>query len=77
MAGAYLDKDNPPDGKVAWYPSFEGEKPPAGQEPSKVESQADDTPPIGATATDTMVFPESNPRTTISSKGEITAEINE
>ena len=77
MAGAYLDKDNPPDGKVAWYPSFEGEKPPAGQDQSAVESQADDTPPKGTTVTDTMLFPESNPKTSISSKGEITAEINE
>ena len=79
MGGAYLDKDNPPDGKVAWYPdaSTPDAKPPAGQDQSKVESQADDTPPKGATVTDTMLFPESNPRTTISSKGEITAEINE
>jgi hypothetical protein len=78
MGGAYLDKDNPPDGKVAWYPdaTTPDAKPPAGQDQSKVESQADDTPPIGA-ASPELVFPESNPRTTISSKGEITAEINE
>jgi len=77
MSGAYLDKNN--DGKVSWYPdpAMPGEKPPAGQDPSKVQSQTDDTPAKGATATDEIVFPESNPRTSISSKGEITAEINE
>ena len=76
MSGAYLDKDN--DGLVAWYPdlTMPGEKPPAGQDKSKVEQQASDTPPKGATA-DELVFPESDPKTVISSKGEITAEINE
>jgi len=76
VSGAYLDKDN--DGQVAWYPdpTMPGEKPPAGQDKSKVESQANDTPPKGATA-DELVFPESDPKTVISSKGEITAEINE
>jgi hypothetical protein len=78
MGGAYLDKDNPPDGKVAWYPdaTTPDAKPPAGQDQSKVESQANDTPPIGATSPE-LIFPESDPKTVISSKGEITAEINE
>lgn len=78
MSGAYLDKDDPQDGKVAWYPdpNMPNEKPPAGQDQSKVESQADDTPPKGAISPE-LVFPESNPKTVISSKGEITAEINE
>ena len=76
MSGAYLDKDN--DGLVAWYPdpTMPGEKPPAGQDKSKVEQQASDTPPPGATSPE-LVFPESPPKTVISSKGEITAEINE
>lgn len=76
MSGAYLDKDN--DGKVSWYPdpAMPNEKPPAGQDPSKVELQANDTPPEGATSPE-LVFPESDPKTVISSKGEITAEINE
>lgn len=77
MSGAYLDKNN--DKKVAWYPdaSMPNEKPPAGQDPSKIESQADDTPPKGATTTDAIILADSNPKTVISSKGEITAEINE
>ena len=76
MSGAYLDKDN--DGLVAWYPdpTMPGEKPPAGQDKSKVEQQASDTAQPGATSPE-LVFPESNPKTVISSKGEITAEINE
>ena len=76
MSGAYLDKDN--DGLVAWYPdpTMPGEKPPAGQDKSKVEQQASDTAQPGATSPE-LVFPESDPKTVISSKGEITAEINE
>jgi len=76
VSGAYLDKDN--DGQVAWYPdpTMPGEKPPAGQDKSKVEQQANDIPPKGATANE-LVFPESDPKTVISSTGEITAEINE
>ena len=79
MSGAYLDKDDPQDGKVAWYPdpAMPGEKPPAGQDPSKIESQTDDGTRAPVATSSDPFFLESDPKTVISSKGEITAEINE
>jgi len=76
MSGAYLDKNN--DGKVSWYPdpTMPGEKPPAGQDPSKVQSQAADTPPVVATSPE-LVFEEDGPKTVVSSKNAVIAEINE
>lgn len=76
MPGSYQDKDNPPDDKVAWYPdpNMPNEKPPAGQDPSTIESIAEDTPAQGATP-QTIVFPgESKPYASVSTVGETTAE---
>ena len=77
MSGAYLDKNN--DGKVAWYPdaSMPNEKPPAGQEPSKVQSQTEDTPVKGTTTVDETSFIDSAPKTVVSSRNAVIAEINE
>jgi hypothetical protein len=75
VPGDYLDKDE--DDLVAWYPdpNMPNEKPPAGQDPSKVESVEQDKPaekPAGQT--DQMVFPESKPYASVSTVGETTAE---
>lgn len=76
--GAWLDKDD--DGKVSWYPDYEGEKPPAGQDQSKVEASTADVPAPGANTGSNapMYFPGSgNPSASLSSKGEAVAEFNE
>lgn len=76
MPGSYQDKDNPPDGLVAWYPDPEmpNEKPPAGQDPSKVESIAEDTPVQGATSQAIIVPGESKPYSTVTTTPEAVAE---
>lgn len=76
MPGSYQDRDNPPDGLVAWYPDPEmpNEKPPAGQDKSKVESIEADTPKPG-TAPEAMTFaPEGKPYSSVSTVGEAVAE---
>lgn len=77
--GAWLDKDG--DGKVSWYPDFEGEKPPAGQDQSKVEATSADTPAPGDTNGNNapLYFAggTGNPSASLSSKGEAVAEFNE
>ena len=81
MSGSYQDKDNPPDGKVAWYPdpAMPNEKPPAGQDKSSVESIAEDTPAPGteSSSNSPIVVSDSKPYASISSLGEATAEFNE
>lgn len=81
MAGAYLDKDNPPDGKVAWYPdpNMPNEKPPRGQNPATVESIQEDTPKPGTVQQQPVYFTstDSTPRASLSSKGEAVAEISD
>jgi len=78
---SYQDKDG--DGKVAWYPEFEGQKPPRGQDPSKVEKTDTDKPQessAGATSSGGMVFVETGPslpNASLSSPGETKAEIAE
>lgn len=78
MAGALLDNDG--DGKSAWYPSFEGEKPPKGQNPESMEPASEDVKkettgtdqaPIYFTST------SGNPSASLSDKREVTAEIND
>ena len=84
--GNWQDKDN--DTKQSWYPSYEGEKPPKGSTPKDNESAEQDKPTEQSSTTDITGLTQaekdrlaleglSNPRTSISSKGEITAEINE
>lgn len=75
MPGSYQDLDG--DGKVAWYPdpNMPNEKPPAGQDPSKVESAEQDKPaekPAGQT--DPLAFTETKPYSSVSTVGETTAE---
>ena len=82
----WQDKDK--DDKQSWYPSYEGEKPPKGSTPKDTESAEQDKPTEQSSATDVSGLTQaekdtyaalglSNPRTSISSPGEITAEINE
>lgn len=84
--GNWQDKDN--DTKQSWYPSYEGEKPPKGSTPKDTESAEQDKPTEQVSGTDVTGLTQeqkdyyalqglSNPKTSISSKGEITAEINE
>ena len=84
--GDWQDKDG--DYKSSWYPSYEGEKPPKGSTPKDTESAEQDKPTEQSSATDVSGLTQaekdtyatlglSNPRTSISSPGEITAEINE
>ena len=84
--GTWQDKDR--DDKQSWYPSYEGEKPPKGSTPKDTESAEQDKPTEQSSATDVSGLTQaekdtyaalglSNPRTSISSPGEITAEINE
>ena len=84
--GNWQDKDG--DDKQSWYPSYEGEKPPKGSTPKDTESAEQDKPTEQSSATDVSGLTQaekdtyaalglSNPRTSISSPGEITAEINE
>ena len=79
MSGAYLDKDDPQDGKVAWYPdpAMPNEKPPAGQDPSKIESQANDSTRAAVATSSDPLFPEDGPKTVVSSRNAVIAEINE
>lgn len=75
MPGSYQDLDG--DGKVAWYPdpNMPNEKPPAGQDKSKVESVEQDKPAENAAGqTDQITFPESKPYSSVSTVGETTAE---
>lgn len=77
---SYQDKDG--DGKVAWYPEFEGQKPPRGQDPSKVEKTEEDAPQASTTGTASSapVFIETGPSlpsASLSSPGETKAEIAE
>ena len=84
--GNWQDKDT--DGKQSWYPSYEGEKPPKGSTPKDTESAEQDKPTEQDSTTNAEGLTQadlnaaaleglSSPRTSISSKGEITAEINE
>ena len=81
MAGSYQDKDG--DKKVAWYadPAMPNEKPPRGQDPSKVETAESDAPPTtsgqqGSTGGFQEV-PINLPNSSLSSQGETKAEITE
>lgn len=75
--GDWQDKDG--DDKSAFYPSFVGEKPPAGSNPKTTESSEEDKPTGTVTAENApIVFPTvSKPSASLSSKGETTAEIND
>ena len=81
MAGSYQDKDNPPDGKVAWYPDpkMPNEKPPKGQDPKSIESIEADTPKGGEDPNNApIVFgPDAVPYSSVSTVGETTAEFVE
>ena len=77
MPGSYQDRDNPPDGLVAWYPDPEmpNEKPPAGQDKSKVESiEADSAKPAPGTTTNPQFGLETQPYSSVSTGPELTAE---
>jgi hypothetical protein len=73
----YQDKDD--DKKVAWYPTYPGEKPPAGQDPNSVESPKDDKRTTETDASNApIVFPEdSKPYASVSSSAETKAEFAE
>lgn len=76
MVGGYLDNDG--DDKVAWYPDpkMPNEKPPRGQDPSSIESIAEDTP-TGTPSTDNTPITfatDSQPYASVSSAAETTAE---
>lgn len=73
MPGSYQDLDG--DGLVAWYPdsNMPNEKPPAGQDKSKVESIEQDKP-TEKPAAEAPVFAESQPYSSVSTAGELTAE---
>ena len=74
MSGSYQDLDG--DSLVSWYPDpkMPNEKPPAGQDKSKVESIESDTPKAG-TAAETITFaPEGKPYSSVSTVGEAVAE---
>lgn len=84
--GNWQDKDT--DGKQSWYPSYEGEKPPKGSTPPSTEPAEQDKSTEQSSATNAGGLTQadlnaaaieglSSPRTSISSRGEITAEINE
>jgi hypothetical protein len=79
--GKYQDKDNPPDGLVAWYPdpAMPNEKPPRGQDPKSIESIEEDTPKTGEVQTDpSLAYPDTTvPYASISTVGEATAEFTE
>lgn len=74
MPGSYQDLDG--DGKVAWYPdpNMPNEKPPAGQDPSKVESAEQDKPAEKPAGQDPSAFTEPKPYSSVSTVGETTAE---
>ena len=82
----WQDKDK--DDKQSWYPSYEGEKPPKGSTPPNNEPAEQDKSTEQDSATNAGGLTQadlnaaaieglSNPRTSVSSPGEITAEINE
>jgi len=68
VSGSYQDLDNPPDGLVAWYPdpAMPNEKPPAGQDLSKVESIEADTPKAGAAEQKLQFALEGQPYSSVS-----------
>jgi hypothetical protein len=86
--GEWQDKDG--DDKWVWYPSFEGEKPPKGSDRESTELAKDDvatkskdadSDPLEGLSSDARAIIAAmgigKGTTTISSVGEITAEINE
>ena len=77
--GSWQDKDDPQDGKVAWYPSYPGEQPVGGVDKSKIESIEEDSAKQESTLSsnqETTLFGSGNPVASVSSKGEIIAEAN-
>jgi len=76
VSGSYQDLDG--DGKVSWQPdpAMPNEKPPAGQDKSKVEPATEDIPAAtGTTATTTNAWaPEGQPYSSVSTGPELTAE---
>lgn len=74
MSGSYQDKDG--DGKVSWYPDpkMPNEKPPAGQDKSKVESVEQDKPAEKPAAEPITFAPEGKPYSSVSTVGETVAE---
>jgi len=74
VSGSYQDKDG--DGLVSWYPDPEmpNEKPPAGQDQSKVEAIDADKPTPGTGTQGTVIYPEAKPSSSVSTAGELTAE---
>jgi hypothetical protein len=81
MSGSYQDKDNPPDGKVAWYPDpkMPNEKPPKGQDPESIESIEEDKPSTESiTDNSPLLFAsDAKPYASVSSPGEAKAEFAE
>lgn len=75
--GSWQDKNG--DGKVAWYPDYEGEKPTAGQSKETTQDTASDTPKAGEQTGNQapIYFGTGNPSASLSSKGEALAEFNE
>ena len=74
MSGSYQDKDG--DGLVSWYPDPEmpNEKPPAGQDQSKVEAVDADKPVAGTQQQPLTFAAEGKPYSSVSTAGELTAE---
>jgi len=74
VSGSYQDKDG--DGLVSWYPDPEmpNEKPPAGQDQSKVEAIDADKPTPGTGTQGTVIYPEAKPSSSVTTAGELTAE---
>ena len=74
MSGSYQDLDG--DGKVAWYPDSKmpNEKPPAGQDKSKVEPVGEDKASEKPAQEPITFAPEGKPYSSVSTVGEATAE---
>lgn len=76
MSGSYQDLDG--DGKVSWQPdpAMPNEKPPAGQDKSKVEPATEDIPAATGTGTQEAITfaPEGKPYSSVSKPGELSAE---
>ena len=74
MSGSYQDLDG--DGLVAWYPDPEmpNEKPPAGQDKSKVEDAKYDKVADKPADKPLEFAPEGKPYSSVSTAGELTAE---
>ena len=74
--GNWQDKDG--DKLVAWYPSYPGEQPAGGVNKSSIESMEADAPPKEEPTNQTIneFDVSTNPRASISSRGEIIAEAN-